>query len=203
MAKSSSPSRSVSRYDGPMPKRSVSTRPEDPALGDFHKEDGNLAVYIGRGMWTWFPTQAANLINSARAFGWGVKLVKVPTMHVVGTDGNGKELSAPLVRLILLLGREQGPSKNGANSKGYTYRLMWDTREAGKFRLVSKYRRTTTDPEWTEIGSVYEIRSIMSRFPVIKPEGSSDAETDSEAEIVDQTSSTVDRQKVPVGEDGA
>lgn len=203
MAKSSSPARNVSKYAGPMVRRKPSDRPVNPSLGEFFREDGQIVVHVGRGTWAFFPAQCDNLIKVGRAHGWGAKLYRVPTQSYVGMSATGDMLMKPIVRIILLLGREAGPTKNGGQSKGYTYRLMWDTHETGSFKLVSKYRRTTTDPAWVELGSMYEIRSIVTRFPVIT-EGADNAETDSQATGEANTEDAgKDRPTVPVGEDGA
>jgi len=142
-------------------------RPENPTLGQTHTEDGNVLIYVGRNSWSWFPAQAGHIIKYAQDNGWGTKVEIVGASSVVGKDSEGKELTKPIVRVILYIGRNEGPTKNGKYSKGYAYRLMWDTHEVGTFRLVSKYRRTTDVPTWVEVGSVYEIRSIVSLHPVV------------------------------------
>lgn len=145
-------------------------RPADPTLGQLHKEDGNVLVYVGRNVWAWFPAQCGHIIKYARENGWGAKLEVKPSQSVVGKDSDGKELTKPIVRVILYIGRNEGPTKNGKYSKGYAYRLMWDTHETGTFKLVSKYRRTSDVPQWVEVGSVYEIRNIVTLHPVVDSE---------------------------------
>jgi len=145
----------------------MAERPDNPALGQTIVERGQVLVYVGRGTWAWFPVQAGNLIGLARTHGWGYKIEITSTSVVVGKDSEGTELTKPVVRVIVYIGRNEGPTKNGKISKGYQYRLMWDTHDIGTFRLVSKYRRTTDVPTWAEVGTMYEIKPIVTMHPVV------------------------------------
>lgn len=143
-------------------------RPTDVRLGYVHTEEGQKLVYIGRGTWTWFPVHADTLVAYARSRGWGSRIEINAANPYVGDDDEGQPIHKANVRIVLYVGREPGKTSNGRESKGYQYRLMWDTAEVGTFRLARKHRRTSTDPAWLEIGSVYEIRPIIGTHPVVK-----------------------------------
>lgn len=146
----------------------MAERPENPELGDTIAERGQILVYVGRGTWAWFPVQGANLIKLATDHGWGYKVEIKGSQSVVGKDSAGKELTKPVVRIVVYIGRNPGPTKNGKISKGYQYRFMWDTHDVGTFRLVSKYRRTSDEPRWAEVGTMYELKPIITMHPVVR-----------------------------------
>lgn len=148
-------------------KPTTPERPTGVELGHVIIEEGQKLVYIGRGTWAWFPVQAHNLTVFAQANGWGVRTEIVGVNEHLGTDEEGAPLIKPYVRVILYVGRNPGPTKNGQESKGYLYRFMWDTREIGTFRLVSKYKRTSDFPTWMEIASMYELKPIIHANPVV------------------------------------
>lgn len=142
------------------------TRPENPKTGDIIREIGKALVFNGRD-WAWFPSVASDLMRLARAYGWGRSVTVRPEREERGWTDEGEMIVKKSVKVILLLGREPGPTTNGRTSKGYTYRLVWDTSANGTFELISWFRRTSTHPNWAEIGSIAEIHPIMSRYPVI------------------------------------
>lgn len=146
----------------------MAERPLDPFLGQTIVETGQVLVYVGRGNWAWFPVQGANLIKLARDHGWGYKIEIKGSSIVIGKDSEGKELTKPVVRVVVLIGRNPGSTKNGKTSKGYQYRFMWDTFDIGTFRLVKKYRRTTDEPQWIEVGTMYELKPIITMHPVVR-----------------------------------
>jgi hypothetical protein len=148
-------------------KRPVFSRPDNPSTGDTYEENGRTLVFNGRD-WTWFPSTALDLIKFARLHRWGFTLTIEPKYEYAGRNAEGDKMHRTSVKIILLVGREPGETKPPANvSKGFTYRLVWDTSRTGLFELVSAYRRTSTHPQWTEPGSISEIRPIISRFPVL------------------------------------
>lgn len=154
--------------------RTVTDRPENPNAGDTFRENGKTLVYTGRD-WAWFPTTASDLIRFARSYGWGAKVTIAPKYTEAGRNAEGDKIVRTEVKIVLLIGREPGETKNRRESKGFLYRLVWDTSRSGVFDLVSWYRRTTANPEWVEIGSVSEIRPIIARNPVLPERTDSDA----------------------------
>lgn len=157
-------------------KRLLTERPVKPLIGDTYIENGRLLIFNGRD-WTWFPSTALDLIKFARLHRWGFSY-EIKTKHeFLGRNAEGDRMYRSDVKLILCIGREPGKTKPPVNvSKGFTYRLVWDTTRTGLFELVNAHRRTSTDLRWTEPSSIAEIRPIIARFPVI-PEmaGESDA----------------------------
>lgn len=148
-------------------KRPITERPEKPSLGDSYVENGRTLIFNGRD-WTWFPSTALDLIKFARLHRWGFSFDVKTKYEFVGRNTEGDKIYRSDLKLILLIGREPGKTKPPANeSKGFTYRLVWDTSRTGLFELVSAYRRTSTDPRWIEPGSISEIRPIIARFPVL------------------------------------
>lgn len=146
--------------------RSASNRPEKPNAGDMIRENGRTLVYTGRD-WAWFPTTASDLIKFARLHGWKTNVKVSPKYTEAGRNAEGDKLIRTEVKIVLLIGRESGPTTNRRESRGYLYRLVWDTSRTGVFDLVSWWRRTTANPQWVELGSVAEIRPIIARNPVI------------------------------------
>ncbi len=148
-------------------KRPVFDRPEHPTIGDTFVENGQTLVWTGRD-WAWFPSTASELIRFARLHRWGARVTIEPKYELVGRNVEGDQIYRPEVKIVLLVGRNPGKTIPPAKtSKGYLYRLMWDTSRTGVFELVNAYRKTSTDPKWTEPGSISEIRPIISRFPVV------------------------------------
>lgn len=150
-------------------KRPTSERPSSPNPGDTFREDGRTLVYTGRD-WAWFPSTASDLIVFARKHGWGTRVTIEPKYIEAGRNAEGDKIVRTEVKIVLLIGRE--PS---VTTKGYLYRLAWDTCKNGIFDLVSWHRRTTSDPQWSEIGSIAEIRPIIARNPVIAERTGTDA----------------------------
>lgn len=155
---------------GPTPKdfreRGFSDRPEKPNPGDVHQDKNGLLVYTGRD-WAWFPETASDLIRFARSHRWGTRVEIAPKYTPGGFNAEGDKLIRTDVKIVLLIGREPGASVGGRPSKGYTYRLVWDTSRNGLFELVSWHRRTSTHTSWAEVGSISEIRPIIARNPVL------------------------------------
>lgn len=148
-------------------KRAPVQRPEKPTVGDTFVENGQTLVWTGRD-WSCLPSTALDLIRFARFHRWGARIVIKGSYTYMGRNVENDRVYRPDVKLIVMIGREPGRTKPPANeSRGYAYRLMWDTSRNGLFELVSAYRRTSTDPKWSEPGSIAEIRPIISRFPVI------------------------------------
>lgn len=146
--------------------RTVGDRPPNPNAGDVFTESGRKLVFTGRD-WAWFPDTATELLKFARRFGWGVKIDIGATHREAGRNLEGDKIVHTDVRIVMLIGREPGPTSNGRQSKGYLYRLVWDTSRFGIFELVSWYRRTSTDPRWVQPGTIAEIRPIIARHPVL------------------------------------
>jgi hypothetical protein len=148
-------------------------RPTNPRAGETIRENGRALVYTGRD-WAWFPTTASDLIKFARLHGWKTKVTIAPKYTEAGRNAEGDKLIRTEVKIVLLIGREPGETKNRRQSRGYLYRLVWDTSRTGVFDLVSWYRRTTANPQWVEIGSISEIRPIIAQNPVIPERTDSD-----------------------------
>lgn len=146
-------------------------RPKNPNVGTVILERGHRLVYTGRNLWAWYPSEAVDLERFARVNGWGVRIETGGHLEFTGLNAEGDRTHRSYAKVVLTIGRESGPTKNGRTSKGYTYRLVWDTQDTGLFELRRWHRRTTTDPQWVEFGSVREIRSIISLNPVIVSDG--------------------------------
>jgi hypothetical protein len=140
-------------------------RPEKPGLGDTWMENDRILVFVGRD-WAWFPSTASDLIRFARLHKWGTKVQITPKYTFAGYNPERDKLYHADVKIIVMVGREAGSTKDGHTSKGYTYRLVWDTSRMGIFDLITWHRRTSTEPRWHEFGSIAEIRPIISRNPV-------------------------------------
>lgn len=150
-------------------KRPVSERPSSPNPGDTFRENGRTLVYTGRD-WSWFPSTASDLIVFARMHRWGTRVTIEPKYIEAGRNAEGDKIVRTEVKIVLMIGRE--PSKT---AKGFVYRLTWDTAKNGIFDLVACHRRTTSDPQWCEVGSIAEIRPIIARNPVNSERTGNDA----------------------------
>jgi hypothetical protein len=149
-------------------------RPTNPRAGETIRENGCALIYTGRD-WAWFPTTASDLIKFARMHGWKTKTTVEPKYTEAGRNAEGDKLIRTEVKIVLLIGRESGATTNRRESKGYLYRLVWDTSRTGVFDLVSWNRRTTTDTRWVQLGSIAEIRPIIARNPVLPERTGTDA----------------------------
>lgn len=154
--------------------RPMGDRPANPNAGDMVRENGRTLIYTGRD-WAWFPTTASDLIKFARMHGWKTSVRVTPKYTEAGRNAEGDKLIRTEVKIVLLIGRDAGLTTNRRESKGFLYRLVWDTSRTGVFDLVSWWRRTTANPEWVEVGSIAEIRPIIARNPVIPERTDSDA----------------------------
>ena len=147
-------------------KSDTPVRPRDVRAGHVLRENGKILVYTGRD-WAYFPTTALDLIAWARRHRWGYKVEVSPKYEYLGENTGGDRMYRAEVKVVLHLAREAGRTRNAGQSKGFHYRLVWDTHRIGIFELTHWHRRTTTDPRWTEFGSVAEIRPIIARYPVL------------------------------------
>lgn len=154
--------------------RAASSRPEKPNAGDMIREHGRALIYTGRD-WAWFPTTASDLIKFARMHGWKTKVQVSPKYTEAGRNAEGDKLVRTEVKIVLFIGRELGSTINQRESRGYLYRLVWDTSRTGVFDLVSWNRRTSANPAWVELGSIAEIRPIIARNPVLPERIGTDA----------------------------
>lgn len=158
---SSTSTRSVNRLP-------VMRRPANPNIGQTIIEHGAKLVYTGRELWTHYPPFASEIEMFARMNGWGVRAETSGGQDFAGLNGEGDRMYRFHAKAVLTIGREAGPTKNGRTSKAYAYRLVWDTSRTGLFELVRWHRRTSTDPKWSEFGSVSEIRAIIALNPVVR-----------------------------------
>lgn len=149
-------------------------RPLKPVIGRVIIERGRRLVHTGRDLWTWYPDAATELERFARARRWGVKSDTAGVHEFIGLNAEGDRMYRTHATVTLLVGREPGPTTLGRTSKGYTYRLVWDSSRTGLFELVRWERRTSTARTWIEFGSVGEVRSIIARNPVPPKETKTD-----------------------------
>jgi hypothetical protein len=152
-------------------RQKAQDRPIHPPIGTVITEHRQKLVHTGRDMWAWYPSTAYELECFAKAKGWGTKVEITGAHEFVGFNDDGDRMYRTYAKIVLIVGRESGPTKNGRTSKGYAYRLMWDTSRTGLFELESWYRKTTTHPNWVGFGSVGEIRAIIALHPVITLNG--------------------------------
>lgn len=152
-------------------RRLADDRPANAEIGETIIENGATMVHIGKNRWTFFPAPARDIEKFAKLRGWGALSTIVGGSDFVGYSLEHEPCYHTYARVTLVVGREPGLTVKGRESKGYTYRLIWDTYRTGLFELTGWYRRTSTDPRWVEFSSIAEVRPVIALHPVVRPRG--------------------------------